>query len=67
MKTWKDIEMARERRLWAKEIIIPAVLIVTTTGIVLRREIAYMCKKMKDKIVDKFNKKKDSKKEEGQH
>ena len=67
MTSWKKIEAARERRLWITQVIGPIAAIAIATGLAFRKEIAEGCRNAKDKIVNTFSKKKDSKKEEGQH
>ena len=50
MKTWKQIERARETRLWIKEVIVPSITAAT---------IAWSIPEVRENIKDKFNKAKE--------
>lgn len=59
MKTWKDIEKARERRLWLKEVVIPGatmVIVVLKMFPELGERIGQKCTEAKDFIVSKLKK-----------
>lgn len=46
MKTWKDIERARERRLWIKEVIFPGLIMGAT---------AWSIPEVRECVKDKFD------------
>lgn len=58
MKSWKDVEIARERRLWLTQVFVPAGILV---GAVLaddecRNGLKRKAKETKEKIKSKFKK-----------
>lgn len=59
MKTWKEIERAREIRLWVKEIVTP--LVVGTTVVMsvpeVREFVVQKCQVGRDKLKTLFKKK----------
>ena len=57
--TYKQIEASRERRLWATQIVIPAIALLTTTLVIpeVRQSIGEGFTKAKNKIKNKFKRK----------
>ena len=57
MKTWKQIEASRERRLWIERIIVPTVLVTGCTVLAFREEIKHKANSVKEKVKNLFKKK----------
>ena len=71
MKTWKQIEASRERRLWIKEIVTPFLMGAAIVAYAYKDQIGAKAKKFgkkfkkkKDRFVGHFKKKKEQKESE---